>query len=137
MSPGVVQEAAELPAGATATSQAAAGRSVSISEVLGRVGLQHANSDPRTSTMTDDKMAVLALPEKGSDATFRLGKRLRGLRLEEAGVVILATQQRRLSFTEITAAAEIDNGFPFFSISLPTTDGSKVRVFGIKEGGVR
>jgi hypothetical protein len=42
---------------------------------------------------------------------------------------------RRLSFTEITAAAETDNGFPFFSISLLTMSGSKVRVSGIKEGG--
>lgn len=65
------------------------------------------------------------------------GKRLRGLRLEEAGVVIVAPQQRRLSFTEIAAPVEIDNGFSFFSISLPITDGAKVRVSGIKEGGVR
>jgi len=42
---------------------------------------------------------------------------------------------RRLSFTEITAAAETDNGFQFFSISLLTMSGSKVRVSGIKEGG--
>ena len=27
-------------------------------------------SDPRTSTMTDDKIALRALLEKGSDATF-------------------------------------------------------------------
>lgn len=60
-----------------------------------------------------------------------LGKRLRGLRLEEAGVMIVGPKQRRLSFTEIAAPAEIDNGFPFFSISLSITDGSRVTVSGI------
>lgn len=45
--------------------------------------------------------------------------------------MIVAPQQRRLSFAEIAAPAEIDNGFPFFSISLSITDGSKVRVSGI------
>lgn len=60
-----------------------------------------------------------------------LGKRFRGLRLEEAGVMIVGPQQRRLSFAEIAAPAEIDKGFPYFSILLSTTDGSKVRVSGI------
>ena len=60
-----------------------------------------------------------------------LGKRLRGLRLEEAGVMIFGPQQRRLSFAEIAAPAEINNGFLFFSITLSITDGSKVRVSGI------
>ena len=61
-----------------------------------------------------------------------LGKRLRGLWLKEAGVMIVGPQQRYLSFTDIAAPAEIDNSFPFFSISLAITDGSKVRVSGIK-----
>src|SRR3546814_8997769 len=38
--------------------------------ILGRVGLQTRNSDPRTTTMTEDKIALRALLEKGSDATF-------------------------------------------------------------------
>jgi len=52
-----------------------------------------------------------------------LGKRLRGLRLEGGGVMIVGPQQRLLSFAEIAAPAEIGNGFPFFSISLSVTDG--------------
>src|SRR3546814_15858191 len=63
----VVWEATERPAGATAKSLASAGATVAI---LGRVGLQTRNSDPRTTTMTDDKIALRALLEKGSDATF-------------------------------------------------------------------
>src|SRR5689334_24619441 len=38
--------------------------------VLGRVGLLPNNPDPRTTTMTDDKIALRALLEKASDATF-------------------------------------------------------------------
>ena len=60
-----------------------------------------------------------------------LGKRVRGLRLEEAGVVIVGPRQRHLNFAEIAAPAEIDSSFPFLSISLSVTDGSQVRVFGI------
>ena len=37
---------------------------------LGRAGLQTCNSDPRTTIMTDDKIALRTLLEKGSDATF-------------------------------------------------------------------
>jgi DNA helicase-4 len=66
-----------------------------------------------------------------------LGKKLRGLRLEEAGVVIIAPQQRRLSFTEIAAPAEVDKGFPFFSISLSITDGSKVTILGVTPANAR
>src|SRR3546814_2007138 len=58
------------PAGATAKSLASAGRSVATVAILGRVGLQTRNSDPRTTTMTEDKIALRALLEKGSDATF-------------------------------------------------------------------
>lgn len=60
-----------------------------------------------------------------------VGKKLRGLRLEEAGVLIVGPQQRRLSFAEIAAPAEIENGFAFFSIALTITDGSKVRISGV------
>jgi hypothetical protein len=35
-----------------------------------RVRLQTCNSDPRTITMTDDKIAVQELLEKGSDTMF-------------------------------------------------------------------
>jgi DNA helicase-4 len=59
------------------------------------------------------------------------GKRLRGLGLEEGGVLIVGPRQRRLRFAEIAAPAEIDNNFLFCSISLSLTDGSKVRVSGI------
>src|ERR1700710_61142 len=38
--------------------------------ILGRVELSRHNLDPRTTTMTDDKIALRALLEKGSDATF-------------------------------------------------------------------
>src|SRR3546814_8452512 len=60
----------DRPAGATAKSLASAGRSVATVAILGRVGLQTRNSDPRTTTMTEDKIALRALLEKGSDATF-------------------------------------------------------------------
>src|SRR3546814_18434993 len=58
------------PAGATAKILAAAVRSVATVAMFGRVGLQTRNSDPRTTTMTEDKIALRALLEKGSDATF-------------------------------------------------------------------
>jgi putative transposase len=38
--------------------------------ILGRVVLQHSNSNPRITTMTEDKIALRALLEKGSDASF-------------------------------------------------------------------
>ena len=38
--------------------------------ILGRIGLSRHNLNPRTTTMTDDKTALRALLEKGSDATF-------------------------------------------------------------------
>ena len=38
--------------------------------ILGKVGLSRHNSDLKTTTMTDDKIARRALLEKGSDATF-------------------------------------------------------------------
>ena len=60
-----------------------------------------------------------------------LGNRSRGLRLGEGGVVIVGPRQRHLGFAEIAAPAEAKKGFPFFSISLSITDGSKVRVFGV------
>src|SRR5471030_3285127 len=47
-----------------------AGRSAAIAVILGRVVLRDSTSNPRTTTMTDDKMALRALLEKGSDATF-------------------------------------------------------------------
>ncbi|MFO1158485.1 MAG: UvrD-helicase domain-containing protein [Reyranellaceae bacterium] len=66
-----------------------------------------------------------------------LGKRLRGLRLEKAGVIIVGPQQRHLNFAEIAAPAEIDKSFPFFSISLSLTGGSTVRVSGINPAKAR
>src|SRR5262245_34976254 len=60
-----------------------------------------------------------------------LGNRLHGLRLDEAGVMIVGPRQRRLEFLEIAAPAKIENGFPFFSIVLSITDGSKVGFSGI------
>src|SRR6195952_297173 len=38
--------------------------------ILGRVELSRNNLNPRINTMTDDKIALRALLEKGSDATF-------------------------------------------------------------------
>ena len=60
------------PAAATATSPAAVGHlsTAAVTAVFfGRVGL-HSNSDLETTTMTDDKIALRELLEKGSDATF-------------------------------------------------------------------
>src|SRR3546814_4014257 len=56
----------DRPAGATTKSLASAGRPVATVAILGRVGLQTRNSDPRTTTMTEDKIALRALLEKGS-----------------------------------------------------------------------
>ena len=44
--------------------------SAAIAMILGSVGLSRHNLNPRTTTMTDDKIALRALLEKGSDATF-------------------------------------------------------------------
>ncbi len=44
--------------------------SAATAVTLGRVGLSRHNLDPRTTTMTDNKTALRALLEKGSDATF-------------------------------------------------------------------
>ena len=50
--------------------QEAAEGSAANAVILGRVGLSRRNLNPRTTTMTDDKIALRAFPEKGSDATF-------------------------------------------------------------------
>src|SRR5665213_3418218 len=47
-----------------------AGRLAATAVMMGRVVLRHSNSNPRITTMTDDKIALRALLEKGSDATF-------------------------------------------------------------------
>src|SRR3546814_9607067 len=60
----------DRPAGATTKSLASAGRPVATVAILGRVGLQTRTSDPRTTTMTEDKIALRALLEKGPDGTF-------------------------------------------------------------------
>src|SRR5947207_3089809 len=65
----MVQQAADRPAGATAKCLAQAGRSAAIVAILSRVGLD-ATPDPRITTMTDEKIALRTLLEKGSDATF-------------------------------------------------------------------
>jgi hypothetical protein len=43
---------------------------VATAVILGRVGLSKHNLNPRITTMTDDKIALRELLEKGSDATF-------------------------------------------------------------------
>ena len=43
---------------------------MAIAIILGRVELSRHNLNPRINTMTDDKIALRALLEKGSDATF-------------------------------------------------------------------
>ncbi len=60
-----------------------------------------------------------------------LGKRLRGLRLEDTGVTILGPRPHHLSFANIVAPATIDSGLSFCSVSLAITDGSKIRVTGL------
>jgi transposase-like protein len=47
-----------------------AGRLAATAVIMGRVVLRHSNSNPRITTMTDDKIALRALLEKGSDANF-------------------------------------------------------------------
>jgi putative transposase len=47
-----------------------AGRLAATAVIMGRVVLRHSNSNPRITTMTDDKIALRALLEKGSDASF-------------------------------------------------------------------
>jgi transposase-like protein len=47
-----------------------AGRLAATAVMMGRVVLRDSNSNPRITTMTDDKIALRALLEKGSDATF-------------------------------------------------------------------
>src|SRR6516165_5964255 len=58
------------PAGATATSLAEAGRTTAIAVIFGRVELRHATLTRRITTMTNDKIALRELLEKGSDASF-------------------------------------------------------------------
>ncbi len=65
------------------------------------------------------------------------GKRVRGLRLSDAGITILGPRQRRLSFVDIAALPEICSGFPFSSILLSLSDGSKVKVSGISPRNMR
>jgi len=47
-----------------------AGRLAATAVMMGRVVLRDSNPNPRITTMTDDKIALRALLEKGSDATF-------------------------------------------------------------------
>jgi len=63
----------KVTAGATNESLAQAvslSTAVVTAAALGRVGLSRHTSNPRTTTMTDDKIALRALLEKGSDTTF-------------------------------------------------------------------
>lgn len=47
-----------------------AGRLAATAVIMGKVVLRHSNSNPGITTMTDDKIALRALLEKGSDASF-------------------------------------------------------------------
>jgi transposase-like protein len=54
----------------TVESLAQAGRSVATAVILGRVGFSRRNLNLEITTLTDDKIALRALLEKGSDATM-------------------------------------------------------------------
>ena len=59
----VVKEATDRAAGAICESLAQAGRSVTTAVILDTVGLPRHNLNPRTTVMTDDKIALRALLE--------------------------------------------------------------------------
>ena len=60
-----------------------------------------------------------------------LGDRLRGLRLEKVGVTVICRRERYIRFPDIVSPATVSSGFPFSSISLSLTDGSKLTISGI------